>query len=107
MVECNEEEGRGSQSVRSRRAHHYLVRAIHRELHYFDMDTTWQTKGTQEMFNATLDEWQRQVIQIWDMQCYNQKVDDEGENMDTMTLETTITDLIEQNTKLGRERPRQ
>ena len=80
-------------------------RLIHRELHYFDMDTTWQSKGTQEMFNATLDEWQRQVIHLghaW--RCYNQKVDDESENMETMTLETTITDLIEQNTKLGRER---
>ena len=81
-------------------------RAIHRELHYFDMGTTWQTKGTQEMFNATLDEWQRQVIHLghaW--RCYNQKVDDDCENVDTMTtLEATITDLIEQNTKMGRER---
>ena len=57
------------------------------------------------MFNATLDEWQRQVIHLghaW--RCYNQKVDDEGECQEPMTLETTINDLIEQNTKLGRER---
>jgi hypothetical protein len=80
-------------------------RAIHRELHYFDMDTTWQTQGTQNMFHAALDEWQRQVINLghaW--RCYNQKVDDEGEYKEHMTLETTINDLIEQNTKLGRER---
>ena len=80
-------------------------RAIHRELHYFDMTTTWQTKSTQDMFNAALDEWQRQVVHLghaW--RCYNQKVDDEGEYKDPMTLETTINDLIEQNTKLGRER---
>ena len=80
-------------------------RATHRELHYFDMDASWQSKGTQDMFHATLDEWQRQVIHLghaW--RCYNQKVDDEGVNVDAMTLETTITDLIEQNTKLGRER---
>ena len=80
-------------------------RAIHRELHYFDMDTTWQTQGTQNMFHAALDEWQRQVINLghaW--RCYNQKVDDEGEYKEYMTLETTINDLIEQNTKLGRER---
>ena len=79
-------------------------RAIHRELHYFDMDTTWQSQGTQNMFNATLDEWQRQVIHLghaW--RCYNQKVDDEGEYQEPMTLETTINDLIEQNTKLGCE----
>ena len=31
-------------------------------------------------------------------------MDDEGEYKDPMTLETTINDLIEQNTKLGRER---
>ena len=31
-------------------------------------------------------------------------MDDEGENVEPMTLETTITDLIEQNTKLGCER---
>jgi len=31
-------------------------------------------------------------------------VDDEGEYKEPMTLETTINDLIEQNTKLGRER---
>ena len=31
-------------------------RAIHRELHYFDMGLTWQSKATQDMFNATLDE---------------------------------------------------
>ena len=36
--------------------------------------------------------------------CYNQKVDDEGEYLEPMTLETTINNLIEQNTKLGRER---
>ena len=36
--------------------------------------------------------------------CYNQKVDHEGECLEPMTLETTINDLIEQNTKLGRER---
>ena len=80
-------------------------RAIHRELHYFDMDTTWQTQGTQNMFHATLDEWQRQVINLghaW--RCYNQKVDDEGEYKEYMTLETAINDLIEQNTKLGCER---
>ena len=80
-------------------------RAIHRELHYFDMDTTWQSQGTQNMFHAALDEWQRQVINLghaW--RCYNQKVDDEGEYKEHMTLETTINDLIEQNTKLGRER---
>ena len=54
-------------------------RAIHRELHYFDMDLTWQSKATQDMFNATLDEWQRQVVHLghaW--RCYNQKMDDEG-----------------------------
>ena len=53
----------------------------------------------------TLDEWQRQVGHLghaW--RCYNQKVDDEGEYKEPMTLETTINDLIEQNTKLGRER---
>ena len=80
-------------------------RAIHRELHYFDMDLTWQSKATQDMFNATLDEWQRQVVHLghaW--RCYNQKMDDEGEYKEPMTLETTINDLIEQNTKLGRER---
>ena len=80
-------------------------RAIHRELHYFDMDATWQTQGTQNMFHAALDEWQRQVINLghaW--RCYNQKVDDEGEYKEHMTLETTINELIEQNTKLGRER---
>ena len=80
-------------------------RATHRELHYFDMDASWQSKGTQDMFHATRDEWQRQVIHLghaW--RCYNQKVDDEGVNVDAMTLETTITDLIKQNTKLGRER---
>ena len=80
-------------------------RAIHRELHYFDMELTWQSKATQDMFNATLDEWQRQVIHLghaW--RCYNQKVDDKGEFKEPMTLETTINDLIEQNTKLGRER---
>ena len=80
-------------------------RAIHRELHYFDMTTTWQTKSTQDMFNAMLDEWQRQVVHLghaW--RCYNQKVDDEGDYKDPMTLETTINDLTEQNTKLGRER---
>ena len=27
-------------------------RAIHRELHYFDMTTTWQTKSTQDMFQC-------------------------------------------------------
>ena len=57
------------------------------------------------MLNAALDEWQRQVIHLrhaW--RCYNQKVDDEGECQEPMTLETTINDLIEQNTKLGRER---
>ena len=70
-------------------------RAIHRELHYFDMDASWQSKGTQDTFHATLDEWQRQVIHLghaW--RCYNQKVDDEGLNVDTMTLETTITTCI-------------
>ena len=80
-------------------------RAIHRELHYFDMGLTCQSKATQDMFNATLDEWQRQVVHLghaW--RCYNQKVDDEGEYKEPMTLETTINDLIEQNTKLGRER---
>ena len=80
-------------------------RAIHRELHYFDMDLTWQSKAAQDMFNATLDEWQRQVVHLghaW--RCYNQKVDEEGEYKEPMTLETTINDLIEQNTKLGRER---
>ena len=80
-------------------------RAIHRELHYFDMGTSWQSTSTQNTFNAMLDEWQRQVIHLghaW--RCYNQKVDDEGEMVDPMTLETTINDLIEQNTKLGRER---
>ena len=74
-------------------------------LHYFDMELTWQSKATQDMFNATLDEWQRQVIHLghaW--RCYNQKVDDKGEFKEPMTLETTINDLIEQNTKLGRER---
>ena len=80
-------------------------RAIHRELHYFDMGTSWQSASTQNTFNAMLDEWQRQVIHLghaW--RCYNQKVDDEGEMANPMTLETTINDLIEQNTKLGRER---
>jgi len=51
------------------------------------MDTTWQTQGTQNMFHATLDEWQRQVINLghaW--RClYNQKVDDEGEYKEYMT----------------------
>ena len=80
-------------------------RAIHRELHYFDMGASWQSTSTQNTFNAMLDEWQRQVIHLghaW--RCYNQKIDDEGEMVDPMTLETTINDLIEQNTKLGRER---
>ena len=80
-------------------------RAIHRELHYFDMGTSWQSTSTQNTFNAMLDEWQRQVIHLghaW--RCYNQKVDDEGEMIDPITLETTINDLIEQNAKLGRER---
>ena len=77
-------------------------RAIHRELHYFDMGASWQSTSTQNTFNAMLDEWQRQVIHLghaW--RCYNQKVDDEGDMVDPMTLETTINDLIEQNTKLG------
>jgi serine/threonine protein phosphatase PrpC len=59
------------------------------------MDASWQSKGTQDTFHATLDEWQRQVIHLghaW--RCYNQKVDDEGLNVDTMTLETTITTCI-------------
>ena len=68
-------------------------RAIHRELHYFDMDMTWQSKATQDMFNAALDEWQGQVIHLghaW--RCYNQKVDDEGEFLEPMTLETAVND---------------
>ena len=80
-------------------------RAIHRELHYFNIGSTWESKNTQNLFNAALDEWQRQVMHLghaW--RCYNQQVDDEGEFIDPMTLETTITDLIEQKTKLGRER---
>ena len=80
-------------------------RAIHRELHYFDMGLSWQSTSTQNTFNAMLDEWQRQVTHLghaW--RCYNQKVDDEGEYVEPMTLEATINDLIEQNTKLGRER---
>ena len=69
------------------------------------MGMSWQSESTQNTFNAMLDEWQRQVIHLghaW--RCYNQKVDDEGEMIEPMTLETTINDLIEQNTKLGRER---
>ena len=80
-------------------------RAIHRELHYFDRGASWQKQFTQDTFNAMLDEWQRQVIHLghaW--RCYNQKVDEDGEYKDSITLETTIYDLIEQNTKLGRER---
>ena len=53
-------------------------RAIHRELHYFDMGMSWQSTSTQNTFNAMLDEWQRQVIHLghaW--RCYNQKVDDD------------------------------
>ena len=34
-------------------------RAIHRELHYFTMDASWESKNTQRLFNAALDEWQR------------------------------------------------
>ena len=80
-------------------------RAIHRELHYFDLGASWQRQSTQDAFNAMLDEWQRQVIHLghaW--RCYNQKVDEDGEYKSPITLETTIYDLIEQNTKLGRER---
>lgn len=36
--------------------------------------------------------------------CYNHLEDDEGNPVTPITLETTITDLIEQRTKLNRER---
>ena len=77
-------------------------RAIHRELHYFTMDSTWESKGNLRLFDAALDEWQRQVLHLghaW--RCYNQQEDDEGNPVTPITLETTITDLIQQETKLG------
>lgn len=79
-------------------------RAIHRELRYFTLDASWQSTNTQRLFNASLEEWQRHVVHVghaW--RCHNQLVDDEGELVQPITLETTITDLIEQRAKLSRE----
>jgi hypothetical protein len=93
------------QSVRPQCSDCHLVQGHHQELRYFTLDASWQSTNTQRLSNASLEEWQRYVVHVghaW--RCHNQLVDDEGELVQPITLETTITDLIEQRAKLSRER---
>ena len=74
-------------------------RASHRELHYLTLDASWESLRAQRL------EWVMQVVGLghaW--RCHNHLKDDMGNPVEPITLETTITDLIEQKHKLTRER---
>eukprot|EP00435_Cladocopium_sp_Y103_P001418 s3650_g1.t1 len=80
-------------------------RAIHKEVHYFTFDHSWDSEKDIRLFDAALEEWTMQVVHLahaW--RCHNQLEDDMGNLVEPITMETTINDLIEGDHSLSRER---